>query len=133
MSGGEQAAVSRGSRGIGNVVAQRQRGRIKQTNVKMTRFVVYHIYRKPPLQAPPSSSSYSLRERDSSNWADYMQLVFKCERVNEHTKPKRVIIILLHGSELLGAAPDTKVVLPTACMDMGTGEGGGSWQYLLTR
>lgn len=24
-----------------------QRGRIKQPNVKMTRFVVYHIYRKP--------------------------------------------------------------------------------------
>lgn len=46
-------AVSRGSRGIGNVVAQRQRGRIKQTNVKMTRFVVYHIYRKQ-VSLPPA-------------------------------------------------------------------------------
>lgn len=74
-------AVSRGSRGIGNVVAQRQRGRIKQTNVKMTRFVVYHIYRK---QATTSlSTSFS----PLPPWllqVGYMQLVFKCERVNEH-------------------------------------------------
>jgi len=49
-----------------------QRGRIRQGNVKMTRFVVYHIYRKT----------------GKKRLADYepgqMQLVFKCGRASEH-------------------------------------------------
>jgi len=85
----------------------------------MTRFVVYHIYRKPSCQLPVAcnmehaSSSAALRLCGSSALhLGQMQLVFKCGRVNEHkAKTSHHLAGFL---ELLLPMASTKVFLPTA-------------------
>lgn len=50
----------------------------------MTRFVVYHIYRKPKANSQLVTGNMGQASSSLTPQLGQMQLVFKCGRVNEH-------------------------------------------------